>query len=78
VISGGDGKVIPLWESRWFNGTSPKELAPNLYQITKFKHRCVHDELKNLNWIKSLGDIHSFTAGRVHFDVYVPVLGGAN
>jgi hypothetical protein len=36
-----------------------KELAPNLYIITRFNHRSVHDELKNLNWIRSLGEIHS-------------------
>jgi hypothetical protein len=55
----GDGKITPFWESRWLNGVSAKELTPNLYRITKFKHRCVHDELNNSNWIRSLGDIQS-------------------
>jgi hypothetical protein len=59
VVSIGDGKVTPFWEARWLMGASPKELAPNLYQANRFKHRCVHDELTNLNWIKSLGDIQS-------------------
>jgi hypothetical protein len=39
----------------------PKEFAPNLFILTRFKKRCVHYELQNLNWIKSLGNIHSPT-----------------
>jgi hypothetical protein len=32
-------------------------LAPHLYDIAKFKRRSVHDELRNDNWIRSLGQI---------------------
>jgi hypothetical protein len=55
----GDGKNTPFGESRWLNGASPKELAPNLYQVTRFKNRNIHAELRNCNWIRSLGPIQS-------------------
>ena len=49
----GDGKETPFWEAKWLNGTSPKELAPNLFAQARFKFRSVHDELKNYNWIRN-------------------------
>jgi hypothetical protein len=38
---------------------SPKDLAPNLYNIAHFKSRNVHVELRNNNWIKNLQNIDS-------------------
>jgi hypothetical protein len=32
----------------------PKELAPNLYKIARFKTRIVQIELHNDNWIRNL------------------------
>jgi hypothetical protein len=57
VMIVGDGKNTPFWESRRLNGASPKELAPNLYQVTRFKNRNIHAELRNCNCIRSLGHI---------------------
>jgi hypothetical protein len=58
VISVGDGKSTPFWESRWLEGVSPKELAPNLYKQARFKYRTVHTELRSLNWIKNLRQVN--------------------
>jgi hypothetical protein len=33
----GDDKNTPFWETRWINGISPKELAPNLDLTARFK-----------------------------------------
>jgi hypothetical protein len=53
----GNGKSTPFWELRWLDGRAPKDLAPHLYDIAKFKRRSIHDELRNDNWIRSLGHI---------------------
>jgi hypothetical protein len=53
----GDGKNTPFWDARWLHGTAPKELAPSLYNLTRFKTRNVFTELQSHNWIKSLPDI---------------------
>jgi hypothetical protein len=42
------------------NGASPKELAPGLYQVTRFKNRSVvYTKLQNMNRIRCLGNIQS-------------------
>jgi hypothetical protein len=55
----GNGKATPFWESRWLEGRAPKDLAPHLYAIAKFKKRLVHDEMRNDNWIRGLRNIHT-------------------
>jgi hypothetical protein len=55
----GDGKNTPLWDARWLLGSSPKQIAPNLYKLTRFKNRFVHLELKRENWIRNLGGFDS-------------------
>jgi hypothetical protein len=47
-------KNTPFGESRWLNGLAPKEIAPNLYQIARFKKRYVYKELQNNNWNRNL------------------------
>jgi hypothetical protein len=36
------------------DGIAPKEMAPNLCSITRYKSRSVSTELENNNWIKSI------------------------
>jgi hypothetical protein len=33
----GDGKNTPTWEAKWLNAAAPKELAPNLFKMARFK-----------------------------------------
>jgi hypothetical protein len=54
----GNGKNTPFWESMWLEGQAPKDLAPNLYNIAKFKHRILHTKLHYLNWIRNLQEIN--------------------
>jgi hypothetical protein len=54
IVQVGDGRDTPFWEARWIRGTSPKELAPNLFKLAQFKCRSVRVELHNCNWIKNL------------------------
>jgi hypothetical protein len=52
-----DGNSTPFWEARWLLGSAPKDLAPNLFQIARFKGRTVATKLHNNNWISNLGHI---------------------
>lgn len=47
----GNGKRTPFWEACRLNGTSPKDLVPNLYLQARYKRRTVCQELNNDNWI---------------------------
>jgi hypothetical protein len=55
----GNGKNTPFWESMWLEGQAPKDLAPNLYNIAKFKHIILHTKLHYLNWIRNLQEINT-------------------
>jgi hypothetical protein len=35
----GDGRNTLFWEARWLNGSSPKDLAPGLYNQARFKKK---------------------------------------
>jgi hypothetical protein len=55
----GNGKNTPFWEARGLQGTAPKDLAPCLFKLARFKHRTVHTELHNFSWIRNLKEINS-------------------
>jgi hypothetical protein len=40
-------------------GASPKELAPELFKVARYKRRSVKTELKNSNWIKNMKEVSS-------------------
>jgi hypothetical protein len=56
-INLGHGEKALFWHDRWLDGTSPKEIAPNLFKLAHFKNRSVAKELVNRNWIKSVRHI---------------------
>jgi hypothetical protein len=51
VISIGNGKLAPFWEARWLNGSS------SLYRQVRFKHRIIHQEMRQFNWIRNISCI---------------------
>jgi hypothetical protein len=68
-VSIGDGKS-PFWEARWFNGTPPKEIAPNMYNMARCK-RSVDTELQQAKWIKNLRSITSRTLLQEYILLYM-------
>jgi hypothetical protein len=61
LVQIGDGKNSPFWEAKWLLGAAPKDLAPNLHRIARFKNRPVSKELQNSNWIRNVADISDTT-----------------
>jgi hypothetical protein len=59
IISVGNGDDTPFWEAKWLNGTSPRDLAPNMFRMARFKRRSVNKELQNSNWIRNLSCINT-------------------
>jgi hypothetical protein len=51
VVTIENGKDSPFWEARWLHGIAPKELAPNLHKVARYKSRLVSYELQNNRWI---------------------------
>jgi hypothetical protein len=46
TVTIGDGKCTLFWEARWLNGTSPKEITPNLYTrlISALRHAALNNK----------------------------------
>jgi hypothetical protein len=57
----GNGRSTPSWEARWLSGHSPKDLAPSLYEVARFKKRTVASEMNNDNWIRNLHQVSTPT-----------------
>jgi hypothetical protein len=41
------------------NGAAPKDLAPNLFKLARFKKISVYAEHQNSNWIRNVQGIHT-------------------
>jgi hypothetical protein len=50
----GDGASASFWHDSWLFGTAPKALAPQLYKLSRRKHRVVRDALRDGAWIRDL------------------------
>lgn len=46
----GNGQNTPFWEAKWLQGAAPKDLAPKLFRVARFRRRNVAAELVNHNW----------------------------
>jgi hypothetical protein len=42
MVTVGNGKNTPFWKTRWLDGVAPKDLAPHLFSIARYKGRSVH------------------------------------
>jgi hypothetical protein len=64
VITLGNGEKIKFWSDNWLEGSSPKEIAPSIFRLSKRKSNCLKlDFVKNhwmtlLNPITSVAEIH--------------------
>jgi hypothetical protein len=61
TIQIGNGANTSFWEAIWLQGAAPKDLAPNLYKIVRFKMRTVSTKLHNDKWISNLVGISTVT-----------------
>jgi hypothetical protein len=55
----GNGKSTPVWEARWLRGSAPRDLAPHMYDIARYKGRSVATEMNNNNWIRNLQHVNT-------------------
>jgi hypothetical protein len=59
TISLGNEKKTQFWHDRWLNGSTPIDLAPNLYKLARYKSRTVEKELRNKRWMGAARRINS-------------------
>ena len=57
TITLGDGQMAGFWESRWLNGESPKEIAPDVHPLAWRKHQTVREALAEGKWMAGLNRI---------------------
>ena len=60
IVTVGDGRTASFWSSSWLNGTTPKSIAPKIFEASKKKKRCVKDALNNLTWVADIA-VNDFT-----------------
>ena len=60
----GDGEKASFWGSSWLDGIPPRAIAPDLYEVSRRKMRCVRDALTDHKWITDL-NIANFTADHI-------------
>jgi hypothetical protein len=71
-ITIGDGKKTSFWYGTWIQGQRLKDIAPNLFKISKRNNRSLYVATQNQNWIKDLNLQHrGFNAQ--HFIEYVAI-----
>lgn len=57
-ITMGNRLRVNFWEAPWFNGMSPREIIPSIYDISRRKSKSVHKALQDNAWIQDI-DIHA-------------------
>ena len=60
----GDGTRASFWSSSWLDGTSPKLLAPKIFEASKRKNRVVGDALIEQRWIADI-KVDAFTTEHI-------------
>lgn len=58
TITIGDGKKISFWDSGWVSGQRPRDVAPNLFRISRRKNRTFYDTVTSDAWIRDLNLLH--------------------
>ncbi|PUZ56428.1 hypothetical protein GQ55_5G299800 [Panicum hallii var. hallii] len=66
----GDGAKTSFWHNGWVHGQRPRDLAPNIFKISKKKDRMLREALQNQNWIKDLNLNHPSLSVQ-HFQEFV-------
>jgi len=59
TITLGDGKKTKFWLSAWLHGRRPKDIAPNLYNLSRNKQWTVAEALQTNNWVRQIRNAHS-------------------
>lgn len=54
LITLGNGKKAKFWSLAWLNGTSPQDIASEIYRISIRKNRMVHVALQENCWIHDI------------------------
>ena len=61
----GDGRRTSFWHSRWLQGRRLKDIAPNLFKISRPKNRIVAAALDQHTWIRDIRRAEGLTLGHV-------------
>lgn len=61
----GDGAKISFWNSAWASGCRPRDLAPDVFALSRHKNRCLNEALTDHRWIRDLNFQGIVTAGQL-------------
>ncbi|XP_073355220.1 uncharacterized protein [Aegilops tauschii subsp. strangulata] len=55
TVALGDGRTASFWMDSWLQGQAPCHIAPELFRLSKRKHRTVRQALTDNRWVNDLG-----------------------
>lgn len=58
TLTVGNGRKTSFWHSAWGGGTCPKHIAPNIYNISRGKHKTLAEATHNNKWVTDI-NIHA-------------------
>jgi len=61
----GDGRKISFWDSAWVKGRRPRDIAPDLYSMSRKKNTKLKDALTNNRWIRDITVSPNFDMGHL-------------
>jgi len=50
----GDGATTSFWHAAWARGRQPKDIARNIFRISKSKNRTLQDAVHRHNWVRDI------------------------
>lgn len=60
-----DGKKAKFWSSAWLNGAAPKDLASEIYKLSRRKKQTVSATLQNGQWVHDINNLGGLTSQHI-------------
>ena len=54
TIMVGDGNLTSFWEAPWLGGLKPRDIAPQIFAVSKTKKWCIKKALENNAWVHKI------------------------
>ncbi|XP_073360030.1 uncharacterized protein [Aegilops tauschii subsp. strangulata] len=67
TVALGDGRTTSFWMDSWLQGQAPCHIAPELFRLSKRKHRTVRQALTGNRWLEASGSYSASSAYHLQF-----------
>ena len=61
----GNGRTAQFWNSSWLNGLRPRDIAPDLFNLSRKKNSSVHQAMTNNLWITNIDGTNGLSLAHI-------------